>query len=213
MTLKVIGAGFGRTGTDSLKVALNQLGLGPCQHLKETNGTIATKLLAVKRGEDLNPDWDAIMGDYQSCVDWPWSAFYKELADFYPDAKVVLTVRDPEKWYTSVSDTIYKFSGWVPPSAMRNMVFGIIWDGIFEGRFPEKDHAIKKFNDHIEEVKANIPADRLLVFEVADGWGPLCEFLDVPIPEGPFPRVNTSAEMNKPWWSHAVDFVKSKLPQ
>lgn len=213
MTLKVIGAGFGRTGTDSLKVALNQLGLGPCQHMKETNRKTGAKLLAIKRGEDPNPDWDAIFGDYQSAVDWPWSAFYTELADHYPDVKVVLTVRDPEKWYSSAVNTIYKFSSWMPPSAMRNFVFGIIWDGIFDGRFAEKEHAIKKFNDHIEEVKANISADRLLVFEVADGWGPLCEFLDVPVPDSPFPKVNTSEQINKPLWSHALDFVKSKLPK
>lgn len=211
MGLKVIGAGFGRTGTDSLKEALNKLGLGPCHHMKEMTNALAGKLLAVKQGDDKNPDWDALLGDYKSAVDWPWSFFYKELAEKYPDAKVVLTLRDPERWHESAANTIFKMSAWIPPCAIRRMIFAIIWDGVFGGRFEEKEYAMETFNKHVEEVKKNIPADRLLVFQVKDGWAPLCEFLQVPVPDGPFPKVNASQGPNASWSDQIIKHFLTRI--
>lgn len=118
----------------------------------------------------------------------------------YPDAKVVLTVRDPEKWYTSVLNTIYTIR--VPDSndPVLKLADDLIWNGVFKGKFEDKEAAIKIFNEHIEQVKQHVPEDRLLVFSVKDGWEPLCKFLDVPIPETPFPRINdgkTTAKVSK----------------
>lgn len=189
MGLKIIGAGYARTGTMSLQQALNQLGLGPCHHFQEVTAGVAEKLTAIKPG-DTSADWDAMLGDYKSAVDWPWSVFYKELMEHSSDAKVVLTVRDPEKWYASVADTVHKMSAKAPPGALPDMLRALVWNGIFDGRFEDKEYAIKMFNDHNEAVKAAVPADRLLVFSVKDGWEPLCKFLGVPVPDGPFPHAN-----------------------
>lgn len=195
MGLKVIGAGFGRTGTMSLQLALNKIGVGPCHHMQHVNADVATKLHAVKNGE--KPDWDSLLEGYQSAVDWPWSAFYKEIMEKYSEAKVILTVRDPEKWYASASTTIGMMARNAPPSGFRDFVHAVVFDGIFDGRFFDKEYAIKKFNEHIEEVKKTVPGDRLLVFEVKEGWEPLCSFLNVPVPDGPFPKTNTSDGFRK----------------
>lgn len=188
MGLKDIGAGFGRTGTMSLHMALNQLGVGPCHHMQKITPTVAAKISTVKPGEKV--DWDSLLGDYQSAVDWPWSIFYKDLMEYSPDAKVVLTVRDPEKWYASIADTVYKMSAQAPPGALSDMIRGLVWDGVFDGRFEDKEHALKTFNEHIEAVKATVPADRLLIFALSEGWNPLCKFLGAPVPDGPFPHAN-----------------------
>lgn len=190
MGLKVIGAGFGRTGTASLHLALNQLNQGPTQHMFHLTGEIVGQLHAVAKN-GASPDWDQLLDGYNSAVDWPWSAFYKELMEKYPEAKVVLTVRDPEKWYASTMETVYGSSSRAPAGPFRDFVHAVVWDGVFDGRFEDKAYAIQKFNEHIEEVKKTVPADRLLVFEVKDGWEPLCSFLGVPVPDGPFPKTNT----------------------
>lgn len=191
MGLKVIGAGFGRTGTSSLEAALTQLKLGPTQHMKHVKGDLVQKLLDVHKGTP--PDWDSLLSGYNSAVDWPWSAFYKELMEHSPEAKVVLTVRDSETWYESAKETVYPLSVSLDPGPLRDMVFGIIWDGVFAGRFEDKEYAVNIFKTHIEEVKRIVPEERLLVFEVADGWEPLCKFLGVPVPDSPFPRSNDRA--------------------
>jgi hypothetical protein len=122
----------------------------------------------------------------------------------YPEAKVILTVRDPERWYDSARRTIYHvmhaFPRWVIPFVPRmrrlwRMLDRLIWGGMFQGRFEDRSHAIEVFNRHDEEVKRVVPADRLLVYEVSEGWDPLCSFLGVPVPEGrPFPHLNDAEE-------------------
>lgn len=207
MPLKVIGAGFGRTGTSSLKIALEKLGFGKCFHMTEMrdNPRSLDQWMDVLDGR---PDWDAIFDGYQSAVDWPSSAYYKEQLAVYPNARVILTVRNPESWYRSVSETIFPVSHllapkWMPwlPAILRKLhrlVFTAIWDGTFGGRFEDKATAVRIFNEHIENVKREVPAERLLVFDVGDGWGPLCQFLGVDtIPDEPFPRVNESAEIKR----------------
>lgn len=204
MPLQVIGAGLGRTGTLSLKAALEDLGFSECYHMTEvlSHAGHAQVWDAAARGEPV--DWEALFRGYRATVDWPGCNFYPVFLRLYPDAKVILTVRDPERWYDSARQTIYyvrhAFPGWVTPFVPRmrhlqRMLDRLIWDGMFGGRFEERPHAIEVFNRYNEEVRRSVPPDRLLVYEVKEGWGPLCSFLGVPVPEDkPFPHLNDAAE-------------------
>ncbi|TDD93308.1 sulfotransferase family protein [Actinomadura rubrisoli] len=208
--MKVIGAGFGRTGTASLREALDMLGLGPCYHMR----TVIAEPFRVRQwrdiGQGLDADWDAVFAGFPSAVDWPAAAYWRELADRYPAAKVVLTVRDPERWYDSVTSTIFasamaergplparrRVIRWlvarrVPDFALfPQMMRATVVDRLFDGRIDDRAHALKVFERHVAEVKAVVPPERLLVFDVREGWEPLCAFLGVPVPDEPFPRVN-----------------------
>ena len=208
MTLKAIGAGFGRTGTSSMKEALEQLGLGPCCHASEVlfDPEKVRKWCDILDGR--SADWEGVFEGYQSSVDWPSSAFYKEQMQAFPEAKVILTVRDPEAWYRSVAQTIYPISDLMAPRwlcffssrarRMRRLVFEVIWDGQLRGQFENKDATIAIFEEHIETVKRTVPAERLLVFDVREGWAPLCDFLGISeIPEEPFPHINESAKLKQ----------------
>jgi len=195
VTLKVIGAGFGRTGTLSLKSALETVHLGPCYHMVEVFArpdAAEQWLRAASRG---SIDWEEIYGDYQATVDWPGCAFWRELIAAYPAAKVVLSVRDPEKWWESASETILRQAA-LPPSEdpglrrIQRVSLEVVHDRSFGGRFPEKESFIAAFEEHNAAVIREVPADRLLVYEVTDGWGPLCEFLGVEAPDAQFPNVN-----------------------
>jgi Sulfotransferase domain len=199
----------------SLKAALETLGFGPCYHMIEVfaHPEHADLWLAAWRGEPV--DWDAFLGDYESAVDWPACTFYEELLERNPDAKVILTVRDPDRWYESTRSTIYELSMVATRSPLFSLVFGairllrfgklgrgnmaeeIIWDGTFDGRFEDKPYAIEVFERHNEEVRRRVPPDKLLVYEVSEGWEPLCEFLGVEVPDAPFPRLNDTAEMRR----------------
>ncbi|MCB1686068.1 MAG: sulfotransferase [Pseudomonadales bacterium] len=200
MAIKVIGAGFGRTGTLSLKQALEKLGYAKCYHMMELDITRDEDLAwcALHRGEAV--DFDHLFAGYQSSVDWPSCNFWREQLAHYPAAKVVLSERDPERWYTSVMSTIYPSSKAmrdVPDAAVQRrvkMVYEVIWDGVFGGRIEDRDHAIDVYLRHNQAVKDALPADRLLVFEAHQGWPPLCEFLGTAIPDEDFPRVNTTED-------------------
>ena len=197
--MRVIGAGFGRTGTLSLKRALEDLGFGPTYHMQEVMrrpSHIGTWLRYARTGD---VDWDELFAGFGSGVDYPVSCVWEELASHYPDAKVLLTVRDPQQWWVSTASTIYRFRTTFPVWMLRlvpmtqqwvEMTDRLVWDGIFGGRFADRDHAVAIFEQHIEHVRATCPPERLLVFDVADGWEPLCTFLDVPVPLHPFPRLN-----------------------
>ena len=198
MTINVIGAGVGRTGTYSLKLAINQLGLGPCHHMEEVlhNMSVQVPLWSAALGG--RPDWQAIYSGYNSTVDWPTACFFRELHNAYPDAKFVLTHRRPESWADSFGETIYKLLAdrdQAPPEMKEwlEMAAGVI----AKTGFPDglnRDGLIKAFVAHNESVKSAIPADQLLVFQVTDGWEPLCEFLGKPVPSGPFSYTNDLAE-------------------
>ena len=201
MALKVIGAGFGRTGTLSLKEALEKLGYGPCHHMKEVfqNADQTEYFYLASIGKSV--DWDEVFKDYSSAVDWPAVAYYKELSDKYPNAKVILGMRDAGSWYNSASTTIYQmsqnFPKWIRliiPRADRlfKMIDKTVFGEPFSYKFEDKEAAIKVFNDHVDEVKRSIPKERLLIHSAKDGWEPLCAFLDVPVPEEPYPWVNDS---------------------
>jgi hypothetical protein len=140
-------------------------------------------------------NWDAIFRGYQASVDWPACAVYKELMQAYPEAKVLLSVRDPEKWYESASKTIYQVTKPERHSTHAHMIDAIIWDGTFHGMFEEKDYAIAVFLEHNEEVKRLVAPEKLLVYDVKEGWEPLCAFLGVAVPlDTPFPHLNDSQE-------------------
>lgn len=209
MTLDVIGAGFGRTGTMSLKVALEELGFGPCYHMSEVFAHPEHVELWRTAAQGKPVDWEQIFGGYRAAVDWPACTFYGELMEKYPDAKVILTVRDPQRWYESAYDTIYTITraassslilyvaSLVIPRAKgmtraRQMIDEIVWQRDLDGRFEDREYAIETFERHNEEVKQHVPAENLLVYEVGEGWGPLCEFLGVEVPDEPFPHLNDS---------------------
>jgi hypothetical protein len=189
--MKVIGAGFGRTGTMSLKAALEELGFAPCYHMIEVfeHPEHVSLWEAAIRGEPL--DWEKIFGSYQAAVDWPTAAFYNELMKVYPHAKVLLTIRDPEKWYESTKNTLYPTGDAPEPSPIMRMATKLVWEQTFDGNFEDRRYAIEVFKRHNEEVKKHVPPERLLVYEVKEGWKPLGEFLGVEIPEEkPFPHLN-----------------------
>jgi hypothetical protein len=201
MTIQVIGAGFGRTGTLSLKKALEELGFGPCYHMEEVffNPWRVRGWLQACQGKPV--DWDRMLRGYRATVDWPGATFYRQLVEHYPQAKVILTVRDPHGWYASAYDTIYSVmqrfplndSGRLLPVIpwLTTMLNCNIWEGTFHGRFEDRAYAIQIYQQHIETVQRTVPPERLLVYEVRQGWEPLCGFLEVPVPVGrPFPRVN-----------------------
>ena len=200
MTLKVIGAGFGRTGTLSLKTALETLGFNKCYHMFEVmqNPHHLAEWTKANQGESV--DWPALFAGYQAAVDWPSCNFYRQQMAAFPDAKVLLSLRDPESWYKSIMNTIY-------PSTLaateaedeRARLFGqwgmdIIWNRVFDNRMDEPQHVMDTFAAHNEAVQREVPADRLLVFEAKQGWEPLCAFLDVPVPDQPYPRTNTTED-------------------
>jgi hypothetical protein len=196
--MQVIGAGLGRTGTYSLKAALNQLGLGPCHHMEGVRQNLPVQVPLWEAAVAGRPDWAKIYDGYQSAVDWPTASFFRELAVAYPDAKFVLSVRSPESWAESFGETIYKVLGGkdgAPPEMQPwlNMVVKVLEKaGIGDGL--DRDGLIKAFVAHNAAVRQAIPASRLLEFDVKQGWGPLCAFLDMPEPDGPFPRTNDREE-------------------
>ncbi len=200
MALKVVGAGFGRTGTLSLKNALEQLGFGPCYHMFGVIERPDHIEMWHRMAYGGSIDWDLLFKDFQSVVDWPAARYWRELAGHYPHAKVLLSLRDPESWYKSVTDTIYQgLKLRIPddvPQVRRHqleMARKIVMEDTFGGRFEDKAHAIAVYNRHNEEVRRTIPPNRLLVFEPREGWAPLCRFLGVPVPQEPFPHLNDTA--------------------
>ncbi|BCH18465.1 sulfotransferase family protein [Mesorhizobium sp. L-2-11] len=193
MALDVIGAGMGRTGTYSLKLALEHLGFGPCHHMADVNANPEQKVLWRAAGQGQLPNWDVAYAGYRSAVDWPTAHFWREVSGHYPDAKVVLTVRDAEAWYNSVAQTIglTMDAGSNDPQSFGVAVVG---NGVFGGRFNDRDHAIAVYEAHNAAVRATLPSERLLTYQVSEGWESLCAFLGVQLPTEPFPRTNSTAE-------------------
>ena len=200
--MKVIGAGFGRTGTMSLKAALEQLGCGPCFHMIDLirDPEPLAYWVAAANGERV--DWTEALDGWESSVDWPGCTFWEEMAETWPDAPVLLSVRDPEAWYRSCLNSIHAAKEMAlageleggdeegPSPEVVGMINNLIWNGTFKGRFLEKDYALEVFHRHNEDVKAKVPADRLLVYEIKQGWEPLCEFLGEEVPDTPMPHLN-----------------------
>lgn len=200
--LNVIGAGFGRTGTLSLKFALETLGFGKCYHFTEMLKSGHSKNW-LRVSEGLTPDWEDIFAGYQSTTDWPAASYYRELAAAFPDAKVILTIRDSDDWYRSITQTIYRLRSvlpcWMPGiGTIAQLADNVVWHGEFAGKIEDRDYAISRFEAHNAEVCLGIPERRLLVFNVKEGWAPLCDFLQVPVPTGvEFPCVNDTRSVSR----------------
>ena len=192
MALQVIGGGVGRTGTTSLKAALELLGFGPCHHMKEVvfYPEQIARWTAVADGMR---DWEAVFAGYRSAVDWPEVAFFHELITAYPDAKVILTERDPEAWFRSTQATILSPERDRAPANPMSIMMKKLIDR-FEPDIHDHDKMIAAFKAHNAEVRRVVPPERLLVYEVAQGWGPLCDFLGVPVPDTPLPHENSTEE-------------------
>jgi hypothetical protein len=188
MTLEVIGAGWGRTGTYSLYHALNQLGYRT-HHMHEVwqHEEQAHQFIDAARG---NADWPRLYDGYTATVDWPGAAFWRELADAYPDAKVLLSLRDPQQWFESYDATIRSpiMDGGL--GTFSEMFREAIVERDLDGVPDDRDRLVAAFQRHNDEVIATIAPERLLVYRVGDGWGPLCGFLGRPVPDEPFPHVN-----------------------
>jgi hypothetical protein len=217
--MQVIGAGFPRTGTTSLKAALELLGFGPCYHMFEvlTNPDHVDRWLSTV--SDGPVDWGRVFDGYRSATDWPASFFWRELADAYPDAKILLSVRDPHRWYASFQTLISQAPPPAPPSEapedlppvmaimtrMRPVLDKIatttFGPDLSFGTTPDEETAVAVFRRHERQVRQALPADRLLVFDVREGWGPLCAFLGVDAPDEPFPHLNDG------------DFMRRMLPE
>jgi len=232
MSLEVIGAGFGRTGTTSLKAALEELGFDPCYEDLFGHPEHVQLWEAAARGKSV--DWNDLFGGYRATTDWPACSFYEELMHSYPEAKVILTVRDPNRWYESIYNTVYvrgriasspifrglrllglrhfdantflllvlragALVGLFRPGMARvaGLNDRLIWEDTFGGNFEDRQHAIEVFERHNEEVKRRVPVERLLVYEINEGWGPLCDFLGVEEPDKPFPHLNDTHTARK----------------
>lgn len=200
MALEVIGAGLGRTGTMTMKTALEALGFGPCHHMIEVFANPDQRQFWQRAAMGEAVDWEEVYAGYRATVDWPSAPFYAELAQRYPEAKMILTWRDPERWYESISQTILESMrqmGIAQPEPLHDhpMRFGqiLICERAFGFDF-SRENVLAVYNRHVEQVRRTIPAERLLVFEPSDGWEPLCAHLDVPVPPTPFPRTNSREE-------------------
>ncbi len=214
---------MGRTGTYSLKIALEQLGFSKCYHMAELfeHPEGLKHFEKAESGDKVN--WDELFSGYQSAVDYPVARYYKQVMEQYPDAKVIHTVRDPESWYQSAIRTILwatkpslgrmlKLMVKLPfsPDLRKQMPIlkfaGKLMDWEYGKDFSNKAEVIKQFNRHNEEVLKTVPKERLLVFDAKQGWEPLCKFLDVPIPATAFPQSNKRDE-----FIHRITHIKDKI--
>ena len=199
MSLRVVGAGLGRTGTNSLKLALEILLGGPCYHMYEAAKRDADTAVweSAVRGERV--DWSAFLGDFVASVDWPACAFWQELQVANPDAFVLLSTRESaEKWWESMARTIVPRLQEVPSDEPETVRRRKMMHALLRARFTpgwtERDPAIAAYERHAEDVRRRVPSERLIDWQPSDGWAPICSALGMPVPEAAFPHVNTSAE-------------------
>jgi hypothetical protein len=206
MTLRVIGAGLGRTGTLSLKIALEKLLGAPCYHMMEVfeHPEHVAAWHAAARGD--MPDWRDLFRDYAAAVDWPAASFWPEIGAAFPDAVILLSTRDPESWWKSASTTIF------PSSRQAEGPWREMIDAVFASRFTpaldDKEACLAAFERHYADARRRIPPARLLEWNASEGWPPLCRALGVPEPGEPFPRVNTGEEFAQ----RAEPLLRQTLP-
>lgn len=190
--MKVIGAGLGRTGTYSLKMALEQLLDGPCYHMAEVFENPEHVSLWRAAAEDKTVDWEALLEGYVAGVDWPLCSFAVELSQAYPDALVLLSVRDFESWWKSASSTIF------PSSSQAEGEWREMVDALFGNRFTlhldDKETCREAFERHYAHVRENIPSSRILEWQTGAGWEPICEALGLRVPDNEFPHLNTTEQ-------------------
>jgi Sulfotransferase domain len=234
-TLTVIGVGLGRTGTLSLHAALERLGFAPCEHMTNCFAhpeRFALWLEALRRKQAGEPiDWRPLFSGFRATLDWPGAYFWRELVAAHPEARVILTVRAPERWYDSARATIYAASQARTATLASRLLYGLmalldpragqgfrtvqetVWNGTFGGRFADREEAMNRFHQHNCDVEATVPPERLLVFDVKQGWEPLCAFLGVPVPAGePFPHVNDAADFDRRQRGQYVTILRGLAP-
>ncbi len=194
MALQVIGAGFGRTGTESLKKALEILGFGPCYHMYEVMphpDRVALWRAAAKG--DL-PNWDDVFAEYNSTVDWPAAYFWRELSAHFPDAKIILSHRDAEGWYESMNKTILEVLR--QSTDPESIGLALIGQKVFDGKYEDRNHVIDTYTRNVRDVQAAFGPERLLTYELGSGWEPLCAFLGCDVPGEDYPYGNTSDQFH-----------------
>ena len=196
MGLEVLGAGFGRTGTHSLQLALNTLGFGPCYHMFKVAKNPGHNEIWLEAMAGKTVDWKELFKAYHSAVDWPAANFVPQLLDVFPDVKIILTIRDPEDWYQSISKTVFpaleieeKLQS-ILKSSQQNMVSQLILNSVFSGKYKDKEYVLEVYNEHLKKVEEWVPAGSLLKYKITEGWQPLCGFLGTPVPDQPFPSSN-----------------------
>jgi sulfotransferase family protein len=199
MTLQIVGAGLGRTGTHSLKSALEQLLGAPCYHMLEVFGRPDDIPIWHRAVNGDTPDWSEFLADYQAAVDWPAAAFWREIWEANPDAVVLLSSRDTDGWWTSANNTIFQIAGSQPPAeevtARAQVAMALdMFANTFTPNWHDEAEAKRAYERHNADVRASVPADRLIDYRPGDGWLPICEKLGLPIPDEPFPHVNTTDE-------------------
>ena len=197
MTLQVVGAGLGRTGTHSLKIALEQLLGGPCYHMVEVFGRPDDIPIWQAAIDGQMPDWNQFFSDYRAAVDWPAGGFWREISAAHPDAVVLLSSRDADSWWKSASNTIFlmgdRWQG--DPSMAAQMAMAIdMLSKTFTPNWRDETEAKRAFEAHNADVRASVPADRLIDYRPGDGWAPICEKLGLAVPSEPFPHVNSTEE-------------------
>ncbi len=203
MVLSVIGVGFGRTGTLSLKLALEALGFKPCYHMLDVIQNPDHIPIWNDAADGKPVDWDKLFKGYAAATDLPPAHFWKELMDYYPEARIVLTIRDSESWYESAYNTIFRQSRerdsgpGSKRTAHQDLMHKIVIQQTFDEQMEDRNHLIKAYEQRNEEIQRVVPPERLLVFRVSEGWGPLCQFLDKPVPTESFPKTNTTAEFRR----------------
>ncbi len=198
MELKVVGAGVGRTGTHSLKLALEQLLDAPCHHMLEVLGDPDQIPAWIDAIEGRPVDWSVMLARYRTIVDWPGSAFWNELSQANPEALVLLSVRDPEEWYRSASNTIFLSFDNMPPELAPWMdeVRKLLRDR-FSDRFDDSTAMMDAYLRHNDAVRAKVSASRLLEWKLGDGWDPICDRLGLSVPPEPFPVTNSTDEFRE----------------
>jgi hypothetical protein len=209
--MQVIGAGLMRTATTTQMVALEQLGFGACYHMRDLLADLENGLPLWEDVADGSPDWERIFGAANSTLDWPSARYYRELMDYYPDAKILLSVRDGDAWVRSMRATVWgMFHGdsvihhlsdaravldplWQRYTALMRRITWQEGTGVLAGETYTDAGLAAVMNRWNDEVKSTVPPERLLVWDPADGWEPLCGFLGVDVPEDPLPRLNDTA--------------------
>lgn len=194
--MKIVGAGLGRTGTTSLKVALEYLLDGPCYHMIDVNRHPShVDFWHAAAADHGKADWQGFFADYAAAVDWPAAAFWPELSAIFPDALILLSVRSPESWWRSANTTIF------PSILGADGAWRAMMDTLFKERFPcdltNEAAATQAFREHVADVQRRVPTERLLVWQASDGWEPLCRALSLPVPDKPFPHANTTEDFLK----------------
>lgn len=204
MTLAVIGAGLGRTGTLSIKIALEQLGAGPCHHMDDLFASPERLRIWQAIAADTSTDWHQVFAGYRATIDWPSTNYWRELAESFPQAKILLSVRPPEQWWNSFDQTIRRLidsrtrASSEHIASVLDYAFTIINQQTFGTTTIDKATALKVYDRRIAEVRAAIPSTRLLEFDAAQGWEPLCAFLDEAVPDSEFPHANDASD----FWRH-----------